>query len=299
MGNHPPSQLKTIINLGIVYIVWGSTFLGVKYAIEVVPPLMVSTIRFLIGGGLLFLFCTLRGYPLPSWRQARSAAWIGMLLSGFGNSAVAYALRFMPSGLVALLVATLPVWMSVLDFYFFSKQKPSKLTALGLVIGLLGMCILLNPFDVTGNRDVSLWPAFLVFGGSVAWAWGSLQAPYLDTPPQLQATAIQMIAGGVVALTLSLLTEPQGIASLSQMNTQTYVAIGYLMLMGSFVGYNSYVWLINNAPPALVSTYAYVNPVVAILLGWLLMGETLSLRTLEASAVVLVGVVLITVGRRK
>ena len=263
------------------------------------PPLLASALRFLIGGSLLFSFTLLRGQSIPALKQWRSAAWVGLLLSGIGNCAVAYALKFMPTGLVALLVATLPAWMVVLDFLFFSKQKPSALTVVGLVVGLIGMYILLNPTATLTQREIPFWPAFLVFSGSIAWAWGSIQSPYLEMPSQVQSTAIQMLAGGIFALTVSLITEPNGYATIAQMTTQTYLAMTYLIFVGSFVGYSAYVWLINHAPPTLTATYAYVNPVVAIFLGWIFIGETLSTRSLIASAVVLGGVVLITLGRRR
>lgn len=302
MGKHyamqQSSSVKLWVNLVIVYVVWGSTFLGVRYAIEVLPPLLTNAIRFLLGGIIFFLFTLLRGYSVPNWRQWLSAAWVGMLLSGVGNCAVAYAIGFMPTGLVALLVATLPGWMVGLDYFFFGKQKPSRFTVIGLGVGLVGMYILLNPTDSLAQREIPLFPAFLVFIGSITWAWGSLQSPYLDMPPQMQTTAIQMLSGGVFSLLMSVLLEPAGFTKLADMTTQTYVALAYLIVMGSFIGYSAYVWLLHHAPPSLTATYAYVNPVVAMLLGWIIVNEKLSIRSLIASGVVLTGVVLITLGRR-
>ncbi|MCP1384578.1 EamA family transporter [Runella salmonicolor] len=292
------SSVKLWANLVIVYVVWGSTFLGVRYAIEVLPPLLTNAIRFLVGGVIFFLFTLLRGYSIPSIKQWLSAAWIGMLLSGVGNCAVAYAIGFMPTGLVALLVATLPGWMVGLDYYFFGKQKPSWLTVVGLGVGLIGMYILLNPGENLAQREIPLFPAFLVFIGSITWAWGSLQSPYLDMPPQMQTTAIQMLGGGVFSLVMSLFLEPNGFKAFDNMTHQTYMALLYLIVMGSFVGYSAYVWLLHHAAPSLTATYAYVNPVVAMILGWLVVNEKLSTRSLVASAVVLTGVVLITFGRR-
>jgi drug/metabolite transporter (DMT)-like permease len=293
-----PSSLKLWVNLFLVYVVWGSTFLAVRYAIEVLPPLMTNTIRFLLGGAIFFLFTLIRGYGIPPLKQWLSAAWVGVLLSGIGNCVVAYAIGYMPSGLVALLVATLPGWMVGLDYYFFAKQKPSWLTLVGLALGLVGMYILLNPFGNINNREIPLFPAFLVFIGSITWAWGSLQSPYLDMPPRMQTTAIQMIAGGVFSLIMSLLLEPNGVASLSKIDNKTLASLSYLIFMGSFVGYSAYVWLLHHAPPTLTATYAYVNPVVAVILGWVFVNEKLSSRSLVASLVVLIGVVLITVGRK-
>ncbi|WP_028524801.1 EamA family transporter [Runella limosa] len=295
---HSSSSLKLWVNLLLVYVIWGSTFLGVRYALETLPPLLTNTIRFLVGGVLLFAFTLLRGYGIPSLKQWLSAAWVGVLLSGIGNCAVAYAIGYMPSGLVALLVATLPGWMVGLDYYFFARQKPSWTTVLGLGVGLVGMYILLNPFGQEHTREIPLWPAFMVFIGSITWAWGSLQSPYLDMPPRMQTTAIQMLGGGVFSLIMSLALEPKMSESLSHMTTQTYFSLAYLIVMGSFVGYSAYVWLLHHAPPTLTATYAYVNPVVAIILGALFIHEVPSSRSLVASAVVLAGVVLITLGRR-
>ena len=295
---HSSSSLKLWVNLLLVYVIWGSTFLGVRYALETLPPLLTNTIRFLVGGVLLFAFTMLRGYGIPSLKQWLSAAWVGVLLSGIGNCAVAYAIGYMPSGLVALLVATLPGWMVGLDYYFFARQKPSWITVLGLGVGLVGMYILLNPFGQEHTREIPLWPAFMVFIGSITWAWGSLQSPYLDMPPRMQTTAIQMLGGGVFSLVMSLALEPKMSESLSHITTQTYFSLAYLIVMGSFVGYSAYVWLLHHAPPTLTATYAYVNPVVAIILGALFIHEVPSSRSLVASAVVLAGVVLITLGRR-
>jgi drug/metabolite transporter (DMT)-like permease len=294
-----PSQLTIFINLGLVYVVWGSTFLGVHFVLEVLPPMLTSALRFLIGGTILFIFTLLRGQSIPKWPQWKAAATIGFCLVGVGNSAVAYMLQYMPTGLVALLVAGLPAWTVLLDYWFFSKSKPNTLTIVGMLLGLVGMFILLNPFAVTGVQEVSIFSVLLIFAGSIFWAYGSLLSPYLQLPPQVQSTAIQMLAGGLFSATMSLILEPNAVAKISDMTTNSTLALAYLIFIGSFVGYSAYTWLVNNAPPSLVSTYAYVNPVVAIFLGWSLINEKLGSRSLMASAVILCGVILITLGRRK
>jgi drug/metabolite transporter (DMT)-like permease len=294
-------KTKLIIALGLVYVVWGSTFLGMKYAIEVLPPMMVSCLRFLTGGLLLFIFTLWKGYGIPPMSQVRGAVLVGIMLSGIGNCTVAFALRFMPSGLVALLVATLPAWMIMLDFWFFSKTKPTLVGLIGLIVGLFGMVYLLdftNPTH-TDNREVAIFPALLVFAGSVAWAYGSLKSPYLSMPRPIQSTAIQMIAGGVFSLLMSLVFEDNHVQAFQNMTFETYMAMLYLIVVGSYIGYSAYLWLINNAPPQLTATYAYINPVVAFFLGWIFKGELLTTRSLIASAIVLIGVILMTIGRRK
>lgn len=292
-------KTKVLIALGIVYVVWGSTYLGVKYAIHVLPPMLVSCTRFLIGGTLLFLFTLLKGQGLPSWQQTRNAAFIGVLLSGVGNCAVAYALQFMPSGMVALLVATLPVWMILLDFLLFSNQKPSFIAIVGLILGLFGLVFLLNPLQQIGEKEIAFFPALIVFAGSVAWAFGSLKSPYLILPNSLQSTAIQMFVGGCFSLLMSLIFEKNQLHALQSMTQETYLAMIYLVIIGSYVGYTAYVWLINNAPPQLTATYAYVNPVVAIFLGWIFLNERLTPRSMGASAIILAGVVMMTLGRKR
>ncbi len=293
-------RTKIFIALGIVYIVWGSTYLGVKFALHTLPPMLISCTRFLIGGSLLFAFTLLRGQGFPTFQETRNAAFIGVLLSGVGNCAVAYALMTMPSGLVALLVATLPAWMILLDFLFFSNEKPSIIGAIGLVLGLVGMAVLLNPAQqVVGQQEVPILPAIIVFLGSIAWAFGSLKSPYLVLPNSLQSTAIQMVVGGCFSLIMSMVFEKNQLQTFQNMTTETYLAMLYLIIIGSYVGYTAYVWLINHAPPQLTATYAYVNPVVAIFLGWIFLDERLTSRSMLASAIILAGVVMMTLGRKK
>jgi drug/metabolite transporter (DMT)-like permease len=291
-------KTKIFIALGIVYIVWGSTYLGVKLALHTLPPMLISCTRFLIGGSLLFAFTLIRGQRMPTLQETRNAAFIGVLLSGVGNCAVAYALLIMPSGLVALLVATLPAWMILLDFLFFSSEKPSIIGTIGLVLGLLGMAVLLNPSQEIGQEEVPILPTLIVFLGSIAWAFGSLKSPYLVLPNSLQSTAIQMFVGGCFSLTMSIIFEKNQLQAFRGMTTETYLAMFYLITIGSYMGYTAYVWLINHAPPQLTATYAYVNPVVAIFLGWIFLNERLTSRSILASVIILTGVIMMTLGRK-
>ncbi|MCS7019298.1 MAG: EamA family transporter [Cytophagales bacterium] len=298
------TSLPIYLNLTVIYLVWGSTFLGVRYALEVLPPVLASSLRFLVGGSILFFVAMawqiLKKQPpiLPTFQQTWGAVQVGILLVGMGNTALSYAIKFMPTGLVALLVATLPVWTVVLDFLLFSKLRPHRLTVAGLGLSMIGMGVLLNPFSGINRTDLVWFPAILVLVGAISWAYGSLRAPHLQMPPPLQSTAIQMLAGGTFALIISAFTEIEAWQSVENMTLTTYLAMGYLIFIGSFLGYSSYNWLMHHAPPALVATYAYVNPVVAIFLGWLFLNESLSKRALIASAIILTGVMLITLGKR-
>ncbi|GEP98610.1 EamA family transporter [Chitinophaga cymbidii] len=288
-----PHKTKLVTALGLVYILWGSTYLGMKIATEILPPFLLSAIRFVIAGSIMFGIGLRVEKEMPTGRQWLNAAFIGVMLIGIGNSSVALAVRYMPSGLVALFIAALPAWFIALDWAFFSKERPKALTLWGLFLGFAGLCFIFNPLD-TSHRDYPLWPIPILTFGSVAWALGSLLSPRLNTPKQLTSSGIQMLAGVVSSVILSTLLERQEWGALEAATLRTWSAVLYLVIFGSLIGYTAYSWLVNNAPARLASTYAYVNPVVAILLGWLVVDETLSGRALTGSAIVIAGVVLMT-----
>lgn len=288
-----PHKTKLVTALGLVYILWGSTYLGMKIATEILPPFLLSAIRFVIAGSIMFGIGLRVEKEMPTGRQWLNAAFIGVMLIGIGNSSVALAVRYMPSGLVALFIAALPAWFIALDWAFFSKERPKALTLWGLFLGFAGLCFIFNPLD-TSHRDYPLWPIPILTFGSVSWALGSLLSPRLNTPKQLTSSGIQMLAGVVSSVILSALLERQEWGALEAATLRTWSAVLYLVIFGSLIGYTAYSWLVNNAPARLASTYAYVNPVVAILLGWLVVDETLSGRALTGSAIVIAGVVLMT-----
>lgn len=290
-------KTKLFTALGLVYIIWGSTYLGMKIATVVIPPFLLSAIRFVIAGVIMLCIGLVVEKEKISRKQWLNAAFIGLMLIGIGNSSVALAVRYMPSGLVALFIAALPAWFIALDWAFFSKERPKALTLWGLVLGFAGLCYIFNPFD-TSHRDYPLWPIPILTFGSVAWALGSLLSPRLDTPKQLTSSGIQMLAGVVSSVILSSLLERHEWGSLQVATIREWSAVLYLVIFGSLIGYTAYSWLVNNAPARLTSTYAYVNPVVAILLGWLIVNESLSGRALTGSAIVIAGVVLMTLTKK-
>jgi drug/metabolite transporter (DMT)-like permease len=293
-------KAKLFIALLLVYIVWGSTYLGVKYAIQELPPLLLTGIRFGLGGLLLFAFTLLRGQKLPKKEQFYGSSFLGILLSGIGTSSVAYAILYIPTGVVALLVAMLPLWVFVLDFFLFSKKKPSLLSGAGLLLGSIGVFSLLNPFDKSVVEEViPLFPVLVVFAGSIVWGYGTLVGKQTPQVKGLQGIAVQMLAGGVVAIILSLFLEDYTLAIFTAINQTIVWAMAYLIFIGSYVGYSAFVWLMNNAPPVLTSTYAFVNPVVALFLGWFFVDERLTQRSLIASIIIIVAVILMTLGRRR
>lgn len=292
-----PHKTKLITALGLVYILWGSTYLGMKIATEILPPFLLSAIRFVIAGSIMLGIGLRVEKEMPSGKQWLNAAFIGIMLIGIGNSSVALSVKYMPSGLVALFIAALPAWFIALDWAFFSKERPKALTLWGLFLGFAGLCYIFNPLD-TSHRDYPLWPIPILTFGSIAWALGSLLSPRLDTPKQLTSSGIQMLAGVVSSVILSTLLERQDWGALQAATLRTWSAVLYLVIFGSLIGYTAYTWLVDNAPARLTSTYAYVNPVVAILLGWLVLNETLSGRALTGSAIVIAGVVLMTLKKK-
>lgn len=293
---------RLIVALTLVYILWGSTYLGVKIATEVLPPFLLSVIRFIFAGSLMMGIGFAVEKPKVSRVQWKNAALIGVLLIGLGNSAVAFSLVYMPSSLVALFIAALPMWFIGLDWLFFSKKRPSSLTLWGLVLGFAGLFCIFDPFYLLHPdnvvRNYPLWPVGVLTVGSIAWAYGSLLSPRLDTPPQLTSSAIQMLSGVVVTALLSVIMERGEWGAVGEMTLRTWLAIGYLVVFGSLVGYTAFSWLVNNAPPQISATYAYVNPVVAVLLGWIFLKETLAPHAIFGSAVVIAGVVLMTLRKK-
>jgi drug/metabolite transporter (DMT)-like permease len=287
------------LNLILVYIIWGSTYMGVKIALTDLTPLLLTSMRFLVGGLVLFVISYFY-QGLPSLQEAKGSALLGILLSGFATSTLAYTIQFLPTGLVALLAALLPVWVFLLDFFFFSKNKPSYMSGGGMLIGLCGVLFLFNPFGVAGSVDSSqLIPIFLVFLSSFVWAFASLLSLKTTQAKGITGVSIQMVSGGLVALTASLVFESSQLETIMHMSQTSVLAMLYLILIGSYIGYTGFIWLINNAPPILSSTYAFVNPVVAIIIGYYIADEVLNSSSIVASCLIITGVVFMTIGRRK
>ncbi|WP_143306838.1 EamA family transporter [Chitinophaga vietnamensis] len=289
---------NTILYLLAVYIIWGSTYLGMKIVTKSVPPFFISAMRFLVAGLLLLIVARLKEREPVTRQQLLSACFVGILLIGVGNTTVAVAVHYMPSGLVALLVAAMPAWFMGLDWAFFSRKRPSALTLLGIGVGFLGLFILFNPFRHNDVGTFPLWPIAVVVSGNICWAVGSLFVQRLPMPTQVSSTAIQMLAGGLFSLLVSFILEPGAWRTPALMPTEGWVAYIYLILFGSLIGYTSYSWLTRNAPPRLTSTYAYINPIVAMFLGWAIGHESVTAMVGIASGIVISGVVLMTLGKK-
>ncbi len=278
-----------------IYLVWGSTYLGIGIAIQSMPPHIMVGVRFLISGAILFAFMRWRGVPMPRRIHWRSALFIGILLLGLGNGNVAWAETMVPTGLAALLAAVVPLWMVLIDWFRPGGTRPRTSVFVGIALGLLGMLLLIGPGALGLENPVNLVGVAILVIGTISWAFGSIysrQAPLPDSP--LMLTAMEMLTGGVFLIGMSIvLGEWQGF-SFSQVTTASWLALLYLIFVGSFLGFTAYVFLLQQTTPARLSTYAYVNPIVAVFLGWAILGETITPMTIVASAIILSGVAIIT-----
>jgi drug/metabolite transporter (DMT)-like permease len=292
----PRHRLLVFAGFAILYT-WGTTFLFIRYAVETIPPFLVAGTRVLVAGALLYAATRLRGAARPTRAHWGAAFVVGALMLGGGEGAVNFALRLLPSGLGAVLWATVPMWMVVMDWLLFDGQRPSLAIAAGLILGLAGIVLLVGPGQLTPAGEARLNPlgVAVILLGAVSFSFGSLhsrQAPAPDSP--LLASATWMIAGGVLLWLLGAVTGQVAQLDLAAVAPRSVTALVYLIVYGSLLGFTAYFWLLRVTSAARVASYAYVQPVVAVFLGWALGGESLNARVLIASAVIVVSIVLIT-----
>jgi drug/metabolite transporter (DMT)-like permease len=290
---------QVIAAFAAVYLLWGSTYLAIRFAIETLPPLLMAGVRFLLAGAVLYAFMRLRGQPAPERRHWRSAALIGGLLLVCGNGGVTLAERTVPSGVAALLVAMVPLWMVLLEWLRPGGTRPTGRVMVGLAVGFAGMVILVGPSELAGAGAVDFGGAALVLCGSLAWSIGSIYARGATLPANaFVATGMEMLCGGALLLVAGAARGELAGLNPAAFTGRSLAAFAYLVVFGSLVGFTAYIWLLGVSSPARVSTYAYVNPVVAVFLGWLIAGEALTPRVLIAAAVIVAAVAVITTGPR-
>lgn len=290
-----PGRGSVVAGFVSVYLIWGSTYLAIRYAIETLPPLLMAGTRFLVAGTILYAWVRLRRGERPDRNHWAPAAIVGGLLLLCGNGALSWSEQRIPSGLAALIVASVPVWMVLLDALGPRGSPPRRGVVAGLVFGFTGLALLVGPRQLAGGERVDLVGAGVLLAGSISWAVGSLYSRSARLPASpLLATAMEMLAGGALLVFVGAMTGETGRLDLSAVSPRSIVAVAYLIMFGSLVGFTTYIWLLRVSTPARVSTYAYVNPVVALFLGWGLGGEPLTGRTLLAAATILAAVALIT-----
>ncbi|OLD78982.1 hypothetical protein AUF62_00990 [archaeon 13_1_20CM_52_20] len=288
-------RLRIALAFLSIYTIWGSTYLAIRFAVETFPPFLMAAVRFLIAGGVLYTWMRLRGAPRPTRANWKAAAIIGGLLLLGGNGGVTKAEQVIPSSLAAVLITIVPIWMALLELLRKDRIVPTLHVVLGLVLGFGGVVLLVGPGDLGGSGELNpLWAGVLIFA-ALSWAIGSVysrNAPLPKTP--LLGSGMEMLAGGALLLVASLISKEWAGFQPGNVSFLSLVSFIYLIVFGSVIGFSSYVWLLTKTTTARVSTYAYVNPVVAVFLGYFLAAEQLTLRTLLASSVIVIAVVVIT-----
>ena len=288
----------TWISLWTVYLIWGSTYFAIAYVIESMPPLLAMGIRFLIAGLLLASIVSLRqgvGELRIPRAELRSSILMGFLLLGFGIGTVSIAQAYVPSGIVALIIAALPLWIAI--FRTISGERLAKVSWLGLMIGFAGVALLLKPGSITPVSDIENSKLFLfmllVLLGNVGWALGTFLAPRFALPKNtLVFTAYEMLAGGI-SLTLAGFVKGESISDFLDATSWSWLWFVYLIIFGSIAAYTAYLWLVANAPVSLTATYAYVNPIIAVALGALFLDELITSAYAIGGLIILIGVILV------
>lgn len=288
-------RIKIIAAFGIIYFVWGTTYLAIRLAIDTIPPFLMAGIRFTIAGILLYGWCTLRYDKKPGLSDWGKAAIPGILMFVGGNGLLTWSETFIPSGLAALIIATVSIWMVILDWFFFSKKRPDKLTLSGIAVGLAGVGLLTGVGDevLINGGSVILGIMVLTFA-SMSWAAGSLISRNLKSGTSLQFTiSIQILTGGMALMVVGSLQGEWARVSVQAISFQSLLALSYLILLGTLLAYSAYLWLLRVSTPAKVSTYAFFNPLIAVFLGWILLNEPLTVETIIGAALILISLLFV------
>ena len=296
-------RTRLILAFAAVYTIWGSTYLAIRVGVETLPPFLMAGARFLLAGAIMTIWARSRGSEWPTRRQWRSTLVVGFLLLVGGNGALTWAEQEVPSGLASLLVATVPLWMVLLDWARPGGVRPNSGVFAGLALGLAGLAVLVGP-ELTEGLAPGSGPGPSAVGigaillGSFSWAAGSIYSRGAEMPKApLLGIGLEMLNAGVMLMVISLALGEVDRLDVAAVSTRSFLAYLYLVFIGALVGYTAYIYLLGHTTAAKVSTYAYVNPVVAVFLGWLLLNEEVSVRTLAGAAIIVVAVALITLAR--
>ena len=290
-----PAMWKTLLAFAIIYFVWGSTFLAIRVGVHEVPPLLFAAMRFLVAGVVLYGWMIARGERSPSARQWTSVSLLAVLIFVLDYGSLFWAEQRVPSGIAAVMLATIPVFMSLSEVVFLRTQRLTLRLGTALVIGIAGVAMLMSPWlRLSGAPIDTLGAAALIFA-SISWSVASTLSRKLQLPPsKVMSSGAQMLAGGVfLTITAAALGEFRNFHP-SNVSRGVWLSLLYLIVAGSIIGFTAYVWLIHHESPTKVGTYAYVNPVVAVLVGYFLGGEPLALRTIVGTALILISVLAIT-----
>ena len=291
---------KTWSALLALYFIWGSTYLAIRLVVESMPPFLSAGLRFLIAGAILFIWRRLAGEKVPTIRQWRSAGIVGLLLLLGGNGLVSWAEQFVPSGIAALIIGSIPIWLVLLEALRPGGAKPGRLAILGLIAGFIGIAVLIGPAEFGGNQEIKPIGMVALLAAALFWAIGSIYSRGADLPGSaLMTNGTEMLVGSLGLLAVSGLTGEWSHFQPEAVSRQSWIGLIYLITFGSLIGFSAYAWLLRNAPVSLVATYAYVNPIVAVLLGSWLADETINARIIIAATIIIGSVILINTSQRR
>ena len=286
---------KIILAFASVYLIWGSTYLAIRFAIETIPTFFMGGVRFLTAGFIVYLFLRLRGREKPSMSEWRTESIVGLLLLAIANGSVVMAEHTVPSGLAALLVATVSVWMVLLNWLWKGAPRPNLGVTSGIITGFIGLYVLVGPSNVSSNLALDPFGVFLLLFAAFTWAAGSVYSKGAHHNKSLMlSAAMHMITVGVFLMIFATLNGDWQTLNLSGISLLSFYSLGYLIVFGSIIGFSSYVYILRHSSPDHVSTYAYVNPVIAVILGWAFADEIIDLKIIIAAGFIIFSVILIT-----
>jgi drug/metabolite transporter (DMT)-like permease len=294
-----PHWLELCAAFAAIYLIWGSTYVAIRFAEHGVPPFLMAGTRYTTAASLMLAWALASRKPIRmTAAQWRASAVLGALLLLCGNGGVVIAEMTIPSGLVSLIVAIVPILVALLCWLGPDKHRPTVGMVFGLLLGFAGIVLLIGPGSLVGGQPIDLRGALCVIASSLAWAIGSVYTRHLDLPESKSlACAGQMLCGGAMMFAVSILLGEPARFQLQHIDWRAVAALGYLIVFGSIIAYTAYTWLINTVSPQRVATYAYVNPIVAVFLGWSLAGEPVSERTLFAAVMIIGAVALVNSSR--
>jgi drug/metabolite transporter (DMT)-like permease len=289
------SRSHVLAAFAAVYVVWGSTYLAIRYAVETIPPFLMGGARFVVSGLMLYAWARMRGAPRPTKIDWRDATIAGMLMLCFGNGAVGWAEQRLSSGVAALIVAVVPLWMVLLDWARPRGTRPRATTIVGVIVGLIGLAVLVGMGEMRSTGSIDKTAALILVLGSLSWAAGSVYNKQGVRPESsAMATGTQLLGGSVVLVAFGALTGELNGFALGAVSRESWLGWLYLVTFGSLVGFTAYIYLLKAVSAAKAATYAYVNPIVAVLLGWAIAHEAVTARMIVGAAIILGAVAMIT-----
>lgn len=291
------TKYNIVLGFAAIYLIWGSTYLAIRLGVATIPAFMLAAVRFLISGMLFYGWGKLVRAPSPILKEWFYAGLVGLLMVVGGAGFVTWAEEMVPSGLTALLIAMVPLWIVIINWLRRGGKRPKIIVVVGIFLGFVGMIALINPTNIGSLNEIDLFGALLLILATLSWAIGSILSRYAELPKsKIVSIGIQMFVGGIVLFILSFVRGENLNFEIADVTLESIISLLYLITFGS-IGYASYIWLMKVSTPAKVATYAYVNPIIALFLGYLIADETISTWTITCSVFILISVIIIVTSK--